>query len=86
MKESYGEDLASHTDPESCTVARERRGSLKGIFAPPLPPPVLAGGRCPLAAIAAPPARCGGLRKRRAARRAEALRALDMRLRQDGLR
>jgi hypothetical protein len=23
MKESYGEDLASHTDPESCTVARE---------------------------------------------------------------
>ena len=23
MKESHGEDLASHTDPESCTVARE---------------------------------------------------------------
>ena len=23
MKESYGEDLASHTDPESCTVVRE---------------------------------------------------------------
>ena len=23
MKESYGEDLASHTDPESCAVARE---------------------------------------------------------------
>jgi hypothetical protein len=23
MKESYGEDLASHIDPESCTVARE---------------------------------------------------------------
>ena len=23
MKKSYGEDLASHTDPESCTVARE---------------------------------------------------------------
>ena len=23
MKESYGEGLASHTDPESCTVARE---------------------------------------------------------------
>jgi hypothetical protein len=23
MKESYGEDLASHTDPESYTVARE---------------------------------------------------------------
>jgi hypothetical protein len=23
MKESYGEDLTSHTDPESCTVARE---------------------------------------------------------------
>jgi hypothetical protein len=23
MKESYGEDVASHTDPESCTVARE---------------------------------------------------------------
>ena len=23
MKESYGEDLASHTDPESCTVARK---------------------------------------------------------------
>ncbi len=23
MKESYGEDLASHTDPESCTLARE---------------------------------------------------------------
>jgi hypothetical protein len=23
MKESYGEDLASHTDPELCTLARE---------------------------------------------------------------
>ena len=23
MKESHGEDLASHTDPRSCTVARE---------------------------------------------------------------
>jgi RNA-directed DNA polymerase len=23
MKESYGEDLASHTDPESCAAARE---------------------------------------------------------------
>jgi RNA-directed DNA polymerase len=23
MKESYGEDLASHTDPESCAVARK---------------------------------------------------------------
>ena len=23
MKESYGEDRASHTDPESCTLARE---------------------------------------------------------------
>ena len=23
MKESHGEDLASYTDPESCTVARE---------------------------------------------------------------
>ena len=23
MKESHGEDLASHTDPESCTVVRE---------------------------------------------------------------
>ena len=23
MKESYGEDLASHTDPESCTVVRK---------------------------------------------------------------
>jgi hypothetical protein len=23
MKEAYGEDLASHTDPESCTVAHE---------------------------------------------------------------
>ncbi len=23
MKESHGEDLASHTDPESCTVARK---------------------------------------------------------------
>lgn len=23
MKESYGEDLASHTDPESCTAVRE---------------------------------------------------------------
>ncbi len=26
MKESYGEDLASHTDPESCTVARKGGG------------------------------------------------------------
>jgi hypothetical protein len=23
MKESYGEDLASHTDPESCTFVRK---------------------------------------------------------------
>jgi hypothetical protein len=23
MKESHGEDLASHTDPESCTVVRK---------------------------------------------------------------
>jgi hypothetical protein len=34
MKESYGEDLASHTDPESCTVAREgRREALTGVCA-----------------------------------------------------
>ena len=26
MKESYGEDLASHTDPESCTVVRKGGG------------------------------------------------------------
>jgi hypothetical protein len=32
MKESYGEDLASHTDPESCTVAREGgREALTGV-------------------------------------------------------
>ncbi len=34
MKESYGEDLASHTDPESCTVAREGgREALTGVCA-----------------------------------------------------
>ena len=34
MKESYGEDPASHTDPESCTVAREgRREALTGVCA-----------------------------------------------------
>jgi hypothetical protein len=26
MKESYGEDLAGHTDPESCAVARKGIG------------------------------------------------------------
>ncbi len=34
MKESYGEDLASHTDPESCTVARKGgREALTGVCA-----------------------------------------------------
>ena len=34
MKKSYGEDLASHTDPESCTVAREGgREALTGACA-----------------------------------------------------
>jgi hypothetical protein len=34
MKESHGEDLASHTDPESCTVAREGgRAALTGVCA-----------------------------------------------------
>ena len=34
MKESHGEDLASHTDPESCTVAREGgREALTGACA-----------------------------------------------------
>jgi len=34
MKESYGEDLASHTGPESCTVAREGgREALTGVCA-----------------------------------------------------
>jgi RNA-directed DNA polymerase len=34
MKESYGEDLASHTDPESCTVARkDGREALTGACA-----------------------------------------------------
>lgn len=34
MKESYGEDLASHTDPESCTVARKGgREALTGACA-----------------------------------------------------
>jgi RNA-directed DNA polymerase len=34
MKESYGEDLASHTDPESCTVARKAgREALTGVCA-----------------------------------------------------
>jgi RNA-directed DNA polymerase len=32
MKESYGEDLASHTDPESCAVARKNgRKALTGV-------------------------------------------------------
>ena len=34
MKESYGEDLASHTDPESWTLAREGgREALTGVCA-----------------------------------------------------
>jgi RNA-directed DNA polymerase len=34
MKESYGEDLASHTDPESCTGARKGgREALTGAWA-----------------------------------------------------
>ncbi len=34
MRESYGEDLASHTDPESCTFAREGgREALTGVCA-----------------------------------------------------
>ncbi len=34
MKESYGEDRASHTDPESCTVARKGgREALTGACA-----------------------------------------------------
>ena len=34
MQESYGEDLASHTDPESCTVARkDGRAALTGACA-----------------------------------------------------
>ena len=34
MQESYGEDLASHTDPESCAVAREgAREALTGARA-----------------------------------------------------
>jgi RNA-directed DNA polymerase len=34
MKESYGEDLASHTDPQSCTVAcKDGRKALTGACA-----------------------------------------------------
>jgi hypothetical protein len=34
MKEAYGEDRASHTDPESCTVARKGgREALTGACA-----------------------------------------------------
>ena len=34
MKKSYGEDLASYTDPESCTVARKGgREALTGVCA-----------------------------------------------------
>jgi hypothetical protein len=34
MKETHGEDLASHTDPESCTVARkDGREALTGACA-----------------------------------------------------
>ena len=34
MQESYGEDLASHTDPESCTVVRkDNREALTGACA-----------------------------------------------------
>jgi hypothetical protein len=42
------------------------------------PKPTSAAGRCLLAAPAAPPARHGGLRKRRAARRGVVMRGLDM--------
>ena len=34
MQESYGEDLASHTDPESCTIVRKGgREALTGACA-----------------------------------------------------
>jgi len=37
MKGAYGEDLASHTDPELCTVAREGdREALIGCYGNPL--------------------------------------------------
>jgi hypothetical protein len=60
---------------------RRRIGRMNGIFAPPPAPPASAGGRGRRAASAAPPARCDGPRKRRAARRGTAWRALDRQVR-----
>jgi hypothetical protein len=59
----------------------KRIGKINGIFASPPAPPTSASGRPARAALAAPPARRGGLQKRRAARRGAAMRGLDMRLR-----
>jgi hypothetical protein len=54
----------------------KRLGKTTGIFHPAAPP-ASAGGRCSCAALAAPPARRGCLRKRRATRRGAAERGLD---------
>jgi len=53
----------------------------KRHFPPPLSPPASAGSRCPLAALAAPPARGGSTPPQRAARRGAAERSLDRPLR-----
>jgi hypothetical protein len=60
---------------------RSSIGNLKGIFVAPQWPPASAVSRGPLAALAAPPARGGGLRKRCAAGRGVAARSVDMQIR-----
>jgi hypothetical protein len=76
-----------HNHPRIVEALQRRRiGRMNGIFAPSPAPPASAGGRGPRAASAAPPARCDGPRKRRAARRGTAWRALDrqVRMREEG--
>ena len=73
----YSWSDSSHT----VSLPAGRIGKINGIFASPPAPPTSASGRPARAALAAPPARRGGLQKRRAARRGAAMRGLDMRLR-----
>jgi RNA-directed DNA polymerase len=72
MKESYGEDLASHTDPESCTVTREGgREALTGVCAgEPLSREITRSGcrRCSNKRKATPHASISGKRYRDPAR------------------
>src|SRR5256885_5151083 len=62
MKESYGEGLATHTDPESCVIARKGEGeALRGTCRLGIEP----RNTCPVARAMGPSGcrRCGAKRK-----------------------